>query len=173
MLDRLTLALALIAPLAAASQIQPLRIAHDASHRWELMWDSVSVHDAATSQMLLEFHLEGAVQSGSRDTCPPDLVVTRSGMAYATSNIQPVIWRLDPSTARVDRLALEVDSDREKDFGFTGLVGSSDGQALYAIGSADGALWRIDPSALTASKIGARKAAPRDCARKANPRPPS
>lgn len=167
MLDRLTLALALIAPLAAASETQPLRVADDASHRWELRWDSVSVHDGDTSQMLVEFFLEGASQTKGRDVCPPDLVVTRSGVAYATSNIQPVVWRLDPATARMERLVLEVDSDREKDFGFTGVVSSDDGRALYAFGSVDGALWRINPSALTARKIATRKAHQRDCSTKA------
>jgi hypothetical protein len=165
MLDKFVLALATTALLHPAAHAQPLRIASDASHRWELAWDSVSLHDAATSALIRKFPLEGASQTNSRDFCPPDLVLTRTGTAYVTSNIQPVLWRVNPATATIERLDLELDSHHLREFGFTGLSASADGQTLYAFASSDGALWHLDPSTLEARRLTGAAADDADCAR--------
>ena len=161
---KLLLALSLTALLPAAVHSQPLRIASNDLHRWELNWETVSVHDAATSALIRKFRLDEASQTGSRDFCPPDLVLTRMGTAYVTSNIQPVVWRVHPATNRVERLELEVDSHQSREFGFSGLTASEDGRTLYAFASSDGALWHLDPSALKARRIG-EPAGDADCHR--------
>lgn len=135
------------------------------THRWELQWDSVSLHDAATSQFIRRFPLEGAAQSSSRDLCPPGIVVAPGGVAYVTSNVQPVLWRVHSATGHVERLELEVDSDREKDFGFTGLDLAADGVTLYGMSSTDGATWRLDTAAGKAFKTGPGNRVDRDCGR--------
>jgi hypothetical protein len=162
----LLLALSITTLLSSAAFAKPLRVATDASHLWELSWNSVSVRDAVTSAPIREFRLEGAAQTASRDFCPPDLVLTRTGTAYASSNIQPVLWRMNPAAASFDLLEFDVDSHQLRDFGFTGLSASADGQTLYAFASSDGALWHLDPSTLKARRIGER-AIDADCSAKA------
>jgi hypothetical protein len=135
------------------------------THRWELQWDSVSLYDAATSQFIRRFALGGAAQSSSRDFCPPDIVADGSGGAYVTSNVQPVLWRVQPATGLVVRHDLAVDSDGAKDFGFIALDRSADGVTLYGVSSNDGATWLLDPRARTASKIVPPVRVDRDCGR--------
>ena len=131
------------------------------AYRWELLWNSVALYDASTSRLIRRFALEGAVQSPSRDFRPPDLVISRDGIAHVTSNVQPVIWRIHPASHAAERVELEVDFDRAKDFGFTSLGWSADASTLYAASSNDGAPWRLDPVAGKAFKLQA--AADRDC----------
>jgi hypothetical protein len=165
----LLLALSITTLLSAPALAQPLRVASDAAHRWELSWNSVSVRDAVTSAPIREFRLEGAAQTLSRDFCPPDLVLMRQGTAYASSNIQPVLWRMNPAAASFELLQFDVDSHQLRDFGFTGLSASADGQTLYASASSDGALWHLDPSTLKARRI-ADRAIDADCSGNAVPR---
>ena len=166
MRSKLMLALSITALFSSPLFAQPLRIASDAAHRWELSWNSVSVRDAVTSAPIHVFRLEGASQSLSRDFCPPDLVLTRTGSAYASSNVQPVLWRMNPAAATFEVLEFDVDSHQLRDFGFTGLSTSADGQTLYAFASSDGALWHLDPSTLKAKRI-ADRTVDGDCSRKA------
>ena len=152
---KLVLALSITTLFPALLSAEPLRVAKDAAHRWELAWDSVSLYDAVTSAPLRVYRLEGASQTSSRDFCPPDLVLTRTGTAYATSNMQPVIWRIDPGSVLPERLELEVDTHQSREFGFTALSLSADGQTLYAFASSDRALWHLDPSTRKASRVAA------------------
>jgi hypothetical protein len=134
-------------------------------HQWVLNWDSVTLHDAATSRFIGRFALEGAAQSSSRDLCPPGIVAGARGVAYVSSNVQPVLWRVHATTGHVERLEMEIDSDRAKDFGFTGLDLSADGTTLYAMSSTDGATWRLDPVTRKAFKTGPKARVDRDCGR--------
>ena len=171
MLSRFAAILAITAVLPAASHAaerhpgSPLRALADSNgtHRWELRWDSVSLYHATTSQLIQRFPLEGAAQSSSRDSCPPDIVVGAGGVVYVTSNVQPVLWRVHPAVGTVERLDLEVDSDRTKDFGFTSLDLSANGSTLYGVSSADGATWRLEPAARMAFKIGPATGTDRNC----------
>ena len=141
----------------------PLRTVVDSGRelRWELQWNGVMLYDASTSVLLRRFALEGAAQSSSRESCLPDLAIGRDGVAHVTSNVQPVLWRIDPASLRVERVELDVDADRAKDFGFTSLGWSADGVTLYAAGANDGATWRLDAAAAKAYKLDA--ATDRDC----------
>jgi hypothetical protein len=103
---------------------------------------------------LLPAHeLTDALQTTSRDVCPPAVAITRTGIEYFTSNIQPVIWRVDATTRKVERIELEVDTHAMRDFGFTALAVHDDGR-LHALASTDGALWELDPATRQARRIG-------------------
>jgi hypothetical protein len=153
MLKKFSAAVAILSVLPFASQAQ----------KWGHDWNSVSLYDASTSVLIHRFPLEGAVQSASRDLCPPGLALAATGEAYATSNATPVVWRVDPVTGRVERFDLEVDVDQSKDFGFSRLAWSADGRTLYAASSTDGAMWRLDLAAAKAFKVGAAGTRAKNC----------
>ena len=164
-----TLGIAVLLPLAAPalgdSAATPLRTASDShrSYQWELAWDSVALYEGSRSTLIRRLPLAGATQSGARNSCPPELAIGPTGSAYVTSNILPVLWRIDPASMRVERLDFSVEDDPLRDFGFTGLGWSADGSTLYATSTVDGAAWHLDPATLRATRIGQPGAANRDC----------
>ena len=112
--------------------------------RWELGWGTLDVYDIATDELVHVVSLEGANLSGAREVAPPDMVLTRFGAVIVSSNAQPSIWRISPSSFEVERFDLEVDSDHDKDFGFTALTWSAGERELFGVSTATGSLWRID-----------------------------
>jgi hypothetical protein len=83
----------------------------------------------------------------------PDLALGPRGEAVVTSNVVPTLWRIDPETLAVSVHALALDSDTDKEVGFSGLVYSPGHEAFFAVSDAHGSLWRIDPQLETARKI--------------------
>jgi hypothetical protein len=83
----------------------------------------------------------------------PDLALGPSSEAVITSNVVPTLWRIDPETLVVSVHPLLLDSDTDKDVGFSGLVYSSEHEAFFAVSDAHGSLWRIDRGLERARKI--------------------
>ena len=77
-------------------------------------------------------------------SCAPDLVLDPSGAALVSSNIVPALWRIDPETFAVGRHDLALDSDTDKDVGFTGLAVAAEQGVLLAVSAIHGSLWRVD-----------------------------
>ena len=80
------------------------------------------------------------------------MILDRAGVAFVTSDILPVIWRIDPQHSEIRRIELSLDTDRDKDVGFSGLSFAADG-ALLAAGATFRSRWRIDLAATTATRI--------------------
>jgi hypothetical protein len=97
--------------------------------------------------------------------CAPDIALGPRGEVIVTSNVLPVLWKIDPETLRVSVHRLELDSDTDKDVGFSGLVYSERNGAYFAVSGLQGSLWRIDPLLRRAQKVGlsSRCAAPAQC----------
>ena len=70
-----------------------------------------------------------------------------------TSNVLPVLWRIDPETLAVSVHHVQLDADADKDVGFSGLVYSERHGAYFAISELHGSMWRIDPLLRRAQKI--------------------
>ena len=87
--------------------------------------------------------------------CAPDIAIGPRGEAVVTSNVLPVLWRIDPETLAVSAHRLELDTDSDKDVGFSGLAYSSRDGAYFAVSELHGSLWRIDPMLRRAQKIAA------------------
>jgi hypothetical protein len=85
--------------------------------------------------------------------CPPDLALGPGGEAVVTSNVLPTLWRIDPETLAVSVHPLALDSDRDKDVGFSRLVYSSRDAAFFAVGAFDGSVWSIDARLASARKV--------------------
>ena len=121
--------------------------------RWELGWGAVFAYEEASGRFIRRISLADASFSGARGACRPGLLLSRSGAVIVSSNIEPVLWRIDPATFEVRRYDIVPDSDRSKDFGFSALAWDANEKVLYAASAMMGTLWRIDLDAATATKI--------------------
>ena len=134
---------------------EALRVKEDRARgrRWELGWGAVSAHDVASGQLVRRVPLPRASFAGTGLTCRPDMVMNRFGGLVVSSDAQPTLWRVSPSHFEVERFDIVVDSDQEKDFGFSGLAWSADEKVLYAASATTGTLWRVDLDSATARKV--------------------
>lgn len=125
-------------------------LAHN--RRWVLREHSLTVYDHMNGRRLRHIILPDWVVAGPRDGCAPDMVLDSSGAALVSSNVLPVLWRVDPQRFQVARIALELDADTDKEVGFAGLSPAGDG-VLIAAGATFESLWRLDLRSATASKL--------------------
>jgi hypothetical protein len=91
--------------------------------------------------------------AGEPYACAPDIAIGPRGEAIVTSNVAPVLWKIDADTLAVSVHRLELDADHDKDVGFSGLVYSERHGAYFAVSELQGSLWRIDPLLRRAQKI--------------------
>lgn len=159
MTRQITHAIAISALLAAGSVLaqqapkEPaLRVVEDAArHRtWMLGADAVYLHEGGRK---LRFELPGWVYVRDDYACAPDISLDAQGAAVVTSNVVPVVWRVEPTNGQVTRHELVLDADTDKDVGFTGLVYAPDQGAFFAVSGIYGSLWRIDPLLRRAQKV--------------------
>jgi hypothetical protein len=119
-------------------------------HVWILGSRGVSLYRAGK---LVEVTLPSWQWVDPAYACPPDLAVGPGGEAIVTSNVVPVLWRIDPRTLAVSVHQLVLDADTDKDIGFSGLVYSAQQGAFFAANETHGSVWRIDPSLRGGRKI--------------------
>jgi hypothetical protein len=91
--------------------------------------------------------------AGDTYACAPDIAVGPRGEVVITSNVLPVLWKIDPETLAVSVHRLALDADTDKDVGFSALVYSERNGAYFAVSELTGSLWRIDPLLRRAQKI--------------------
>ena len=147
-----TIAVSLTLLVANAFAAEPLRTMPDASRNrvWVLEREAIYLHDGAQTK---RFELPGWVYVSEGYACAPDVAVDAQGAAVVSSNIVPVVWRVEPASGRVTRHELVLDADTGKDVGFTGFTYSADQDAFFAVSGIHGSLWRIDPLLRRAQKI--------------------
>jgi hypothetical protein len=122
-----------------------------AEQTWVLNVDGVYVQQARKPR--LEVKLPGWHWAREPYACPPAVAIGPRGEALVTSNVLPVLWKIDPQTLAVTVHSLELDADLDKDVGFSGLVYSARDGAYFAVSELHGTLWRIDPLLRRAQKI--------------------
>lgn len=137
-------------PPEVGLEIVRVDLAHN--RRWVLRKDALTVYDHMNGRRLRQIILPDWVLAGPKDGCAPDIVLDASGAALVSSNVLPVLWRVDPQRFQLTRIALELETDTDREVGFTGLSFSPDGQ-LLAAGATFPSLWRIDLSAGRARRI--------------------
>lgn len=84
----------------------------------------------------------------------PAIAIGPRGDVVVTSNVLPVLWRIDPQSLQVSVHSLELDADTDKDAGFSALVYSERDAAYFAFSELTQTLWRVDPLLRRAQKIG-------------------
>lgn len=154
-------------PVAAREESthQVLRVKEDLARgrRWELGWGAAYVYDVASGQLIRRIPLPGASFAAAREACLPDMMLSRSGALIVSSNAQPALWRISPARFEVERFDIAVDSDKDNDFGFSGLAWGADEKVVYAASAVMGTLWRIDLESAAASKIALSSRIPGAC----------
>lgn len=140
--------------LASTVLAEP-RIVRDAprNHLWVLQQDAVYLHDATTRALKKRFELPGWMHVDEAYACAPALAIDAQGAAVVSSNIVPILWRIDPRKSEVSTHHLTLDADNDKDVGFSGLTYAADQGVFFAVSSVYGTLWRIDPLLRRAQKI--------------------
>ena len=138
--------------IASAFAGEPLRTVQDASRNrvWVLERDAIYLHEGAQKK---RFELPGWTYVTEAYACSPDVALDAQGAAVVTSNVVPVLWRVEPAKAQVTRHELTLDADADKDVGFTGLTYAADQGVFFAVSATYGSLWRIDPLLRRAQKI--------------------
>jgi hypothetical protein len=139
-----------VGPPEVGLEVVRVDLAHN--RRWVLREHALTVYDNLNGRRLRHIILPDWVVAGPRHGCAPDMVLDASGAALVSSNVLPVLWRVDPRRFQITRIALELESDTDKDVGFAGLSFSADG-VLIAAGATFPSLWRIDLQAARATKL--------------------
>ena len=119
---------------------------------WWLTADGVFVNHARASGKT-SVPLPGWTWAAAPWSCIPDMALGPRGEAVVTSNVVPVVWRIDPDTLAVSEHPLALDADGDKDVGFTGLTYSPEHEAYFAVSGAHGTLWKIDAQLRRGEKI--------------------
>ena len=132
---------------AVRSQLDP-----DRQRVWSLTEDGVSVSNVSASVSTV-VPLPGWTWADMPWSCAPDMALGPRGEAVVTSNIVPVVWRIDPDTLAVSEHPLTLDADVDKDLGFTGLTYSREHDAYFAVSGPHGTLWKIDSELTHGRKV--------------------
>ena len=137
---------------STATKLEVVRADPARNRLWVLDLEVISVYDNTNGRRLRRIVLPEWMVLPKNYSCLPDLALDSSGTAFVSSNVLPVLWRIDPQRYEVTRIELVLDTDTDKDVGFTGLSFAGDG-TLLAAGAMAAALWQIDTSAASARKI--------------------
>jgi hypothetical protein len=132
--------------------LQIIRTDAERNRLWVLDQESLTLYDNLNGRRVRRITLPDWVLAGEGYACAPDVVLDRAGAVFVSSNVVPVVWRVDPQSFDVKRIELALDADTDKDVGFTGLSFAGDG-VLVAAGATFGSLWRIDLAAASASRV--------------------
>jgi hypothetical protein len=124
---------------------------HDESRDrlWRLTPAGVIVHEPGRT---VRVPLPEWTYAGPSYGCVPSLGLGSDGEAVVSSDVVPVLWRIDPRTLAVTRHELRLESDGDKDVGFINLAWAAG--AWLATSTADGAPWRIEATLRSARKLG-------------------
>jgi hypothetical protein len=142
-------------------EFQLVRVDPTYNRRWVLEVDALAVYDSLNGRRLRRVVLPDWALAGPRDACAPDMVLDRTGAAYVSSNVQPVLWRVDPRRFTLTRIDLALDAHADKDIGFTALKLAGDG-VLLANGTTVASQWSIDLRGARATLVG-QQAGERPC----------
>lgn len=123
-----------------------LRIQLDAQRNrvWLLTDVGVAIYDAAAPDKVLRVPVPGWQFAGDPYGCLPDLALGPKGEAVISSDVVPVLWRVDPESLAVTRHELQLDADPDKDVGFTVLTYLPEQGEFLAVSGLHGTVWRID-----------------------------
>ena len=131
------------------------------SDTWSLKRDGVVAPYPAGKRVV---ELPGWHWADERYSCPPVLAVGLRGEALVTSNVVPTLWKVDAATLRVTAHPLELDTDQDKDVGFSTLRYVPGEDVWIAFSAAQGSTWRIDAGLTRAQKLADAPAGRMKCA---------
>jgi len=146
----------------AQGKLEIVRADAQRNRLWVLDREALTLYDNLNGRRLRRLALPEPFLVGDEYACPPDIALDAAGTVFVSSNVLPVLWRIDPQGFEITRIELALNADTDKDFGFTGLSFAGD-DILIAAGSTFASLWRIDIRTASATKIASYPAATRAC----------
>ena len=150
MVNRTRFLLAVVMAAAWPCAAEDIRAKGVDQATWRLQQDGVVVQAPGRKELVV---LPDWTWVGESHACAPALAVGPRGEILVTSNVLASVWKVDPHTLAVTVHHLELDSDRDKDVGFSTLRYSFDEQAWLAFSAMHGSTWRIDPGLTHGKKI--------------------
>jgi hypothetical protein len=118
---------------------------------WVIDGDGLFLEEARKPRRAIK--LPDWKSAGAPYACAPDIAIGPRGEAVVTSNVLPVLWKIDPDSLAVSMHRLQLDADTDKDVGFSGITYSARNGAYFAVSEHHGSLWRIDPLLRRAQKV--------------------
>jgi hypothetical protein len=137
---------------ASHAQSGPEQVDAARGRIWSLTRDGASLRPAAAAQRAV-VALPGWHWAGAPYSVEPALAIGPGGEVIITSDVAPVLWRIDPATLAVSVHALALDADTDKDVGFSALAYSREHDAFVGISGAQGSVWIIDRALARARKV--------------------
>lgn len=119
---------------------------------WSLTQEGVSLLEPARPPMVT-VALPGWHWAGAPYGAAPVLARGPLGEVIVTSDVVPVLWKIDPVTLAVSVHALTLDADADKDVGFSALAYSREHDAFVGVSGTLGSVWMIDRSLTRARKV--------------------
>ena len=110
--------------------------------------------EAPEQSQALHILLPGRFIVDQTITCPSAMTLSQEGAVVVTSNVIPILWRINPDTFVVTSHPLTLTSHADREVGFTGIAFSTGHSAYFAVSSVHGTLWRIDMNLQTAHLVG-------------------
>jgi hypothetical protein len=126
--------------------------AQSSARAWSLTQEGVSVLDPAGLRAV-NVALPGWHWAGAPYGAAPVLAIGPQGEAIVTSDVAPVLWRVDPKTLAVSVHPLVLDADNDKDIGFSTLAYSREHDAFVGVSGMHGSVWMIDRALMRARKV--------------------
>jgi hypothetical protein len=130
---------------------------------WLLTEEGVSLYNLRARGEGRVIPLPGWILAVEPYACPPGLALGPQGEVLVSSNVLPIVWRIDPATLKVTAHELALAGDGGRDVGFTGLAWSAEQGGYFAVSAAHGALWKLDPALETAVNVSQAAALPYAC----------
>ena len=134
---------------------------------WLLTGEGVAIYDAAAPDKVLRVPLPGWQFAGDPYGCLPALALGPEGEAVISSDVVPVLWRVDPRSLAVTRHELRLDADTDKDVGFTVLTYLPGQGEFLAVSGLHGTVWRIDGQLRRAHRTMRQVPREKDCGARA------
>jgi len=120
---------------------------------WTLTREGLFLQQVASAEKRA-IALPGWVSAGPPYGGEPALALGPGGDVVVTSDVLPVLWRVEPRTLAVVVHPITLDAHRDQDVGFTSLAYSMRDGAFVAESTVPKARWRIDAGLTRAERIG-------------------
>jgi hypothetical protein len=145
--------------------VATIRLQLDAERNrvWLLTREGVAIYDAGMPDRIRRISIPNWIFVGPPRGCLPDIALGPRGEAVVSSDVVPVLWRIDPETLAVTLHELQVDTGQNRGIGFTVLRYVPARRAYLGIDRLRGTIWRIDGDLKRAHIIALDIPRTRDC----------
>ena len=148
--NRLPYASLLEARRSSGQETLRVRVDTARNRLWVLGLNHVDVYGIAENQLIQRIELPGSFVAEL--VCLPDMALDRSGTAFISHNLKPMLWQIDADSFQLKEHVIRLLNREHWDIGFGGLAFAPDG-ALFGVTASGGSLWSIDIGNASAHQV--------------------